>query len=126
MVIGDAFGYLVVPWHLATRELVADVRRTLRPGGVYALNVIDHPPLAFIRAEVATVLAEFPHVALVAPEASLRGEQGSNFVVLASMSPLTPFTPPDAGVLTGDPLRSFAGTAPVLTDDYAPVDQLVS
>ena len=43
LVVGDAFGHLVVPWHLATREMVADVRRVLRPGGVYALNVIDYP-----------------------------------------------------------------------------------
>ena len=37
------------------------------PAGIYVQNVIDYPPLRFIRAEVATVAAEFPHVALVAP-----------------------------------------------------------
>jgi spermidine synthase len=126
VVIGDAFGYLVVPWHLATRELVADVRRTLRPGGVYALNVIDHPPLKFIRAELATVMDVFPHVAVVAPEAALRGEKGSNYVVFASTEPLLRFTPPDAKVLTGADLRAFVDDADVLTDDHAPVDQLVA
>jgi hypothetical protein len=126
LVIGDAFGYLVVPWHLATRELVADVRRTLRPGGTYALNLIDRTPRRFVRAEVATVLAEFPFVALVAPGPGLRGETGSNFVVFASTAPLPPFGPPGAEVLTGDALRAFVGNAQALTDDYAPVDQLLT
>jgi hypothetical protein len=125
LVIGDAFGHLVVPWHLATRELTADVRRTLREGGVYALNLIDRPAGRFVRAEVATVLAVFPFVALVAPATALRGETGSNYVVLASTAPLVPFTPPGAEVLTGEALWAYVGRAAVLTDDHAPVDQLL-
>ena len=42
LVVGDAFGGRSIPWHLATREFVADMRRVLRPGGVYVANVIDH------------------------------------------------------------------------------------
>jgi spermidine synthase len=33
VVVGDAFGGLAVPWHLTTREMVAEVRRVLRPAG---------------------------------------------------------------------------------------------
>ena len=44
----DAFGDLAVPWHLATREMAAEVRRVVRPGGIYVQNVIDYPPLRFI------------------------------------------------------------------------------
>ncbi|HEY0697084.1 MAG TPA: fused MFS/spermidine synthase [Micromonospora sp.] len=135
LVVGDAFGHLVVPWHLATREMVAEVRRVTRPGGVYAQNVIDYPPLRFIRAEVATVAAEFRHVALIAPPAALRGAQGANFVIVASDSPL----PADAlrdrlaatangpvTLLTGAGLADFVRDARVLTDEYAPVDQLLA
>jgi spermidine synthase len=142
LVIGDAFGHLVVPWHLATRELTEQVRRVLRPGGVYALNVIDYPPGRFIRAEVATVAAVFDHVAVVSTAQALattaeRAEvrAGANFVVLASDSPL----PLDAlrarlagtgtygpvEVLAGDQVREFARGGLVLTDDHAPVDQLL-
>ena len=32
VVVGDAFGGRTIPWHLATAEFVADVRRVLRPG----------------------------------------------------------------------------------------------
>lgn len=122
LIIGDAFGHLAVPWHLTTRQLVTDVRRVLRPGGVYALNVIDGPARRFVRAEVATIAAVFPYVTLVAPLSALRGESGSNFVVFASGEPLRPA----ADSLTGAELRTFTGDAPVLTDDYAPVDQLLT
>jgi spermidine synthase len=134
LVVGDAFGHLVIPWHLTTREIVADVRRVLRPGGVYALNVIDYPPARFLRAELATVAAVFPHVALVAPPAALAGEVGSNFVVLASDSPLpidalenrlNETTTEPVDVLSGAELAAFTGSAQVLTDDHAPVDQLL-
>jgi spermidine synthase len=135
LVVGDAFGHLVVPWHLATREMMADIDRTLRPGGVYAQNVIDYPPARFIRAELATVADVFPHVALAAPPAALAGETGANFVIIASASPL----PLDAlrtrldqlaaepvTLLAGADLAAFVNDATVLTDDFAPVDQLLA
>ncbi|MEH0821549.1 MULTISPECIES: fused MFS/spermidine synthase [unclassified Micromonospora] len=133
-VVGDAFGHLVVPWHLATREMAAEIRRVLRPGGMYVQNVIDYPPGRFIRSELATVAAEFRHVALVAPAAAIAGQQGSNFLIVASDAPLPvdALTPrlgrldavPD--LLTGADLTAFVGDALVLTDDYAPVDQLLA
>jgi len=143
LVIGDAFGHLVVPWHLATREFAAQIRRVLRPGGVYALNLIDRPPTRFAPAELATVAAAFRHVALVAPPAALAREESANFVVLASAEPLPlaalrealagttleGMPVDDAGqqarLIEGEELRRFIGSAQVLTDDYAPVDQLL-
>ncbi|WDZ87907.1 fused MFS/spermidine synthase [Micromonospora cathayae] len=134
LVVGDAFGHLVVPWHLATREMAAEIHRVLRPGGIYVQNVIDYPPLRFIRSEVATVAAEFRHVALIAPPAALAGEYGSNFLIVASDQPLPlAALAPRLGalneptrVLTGNDLTAFVGDALVLTDDYAPVDQLLA
>ena len=43
-----------------------DVRRVLRPGGVYLLNVIDNDPLALVRAQAATLASRFPHVVALA------------------------------------------------------------
>lgn len=134
VVVGDAFGSVAVPWHLATREAVEQVARTLRPGGVYALNVIDQPPLALLRAQVATVASVFGHVAVVSRPTTLRGETGGNAVLLASDAPLDvdrltallDVRDPGLGVLAGVPLRTFAGAGLVLTDDLAPVDQLLT
>ncbi|MFG1607496.1 fused MFS/spermidine synthase [Actinoplanes sp. NPDC049265] len=133
LVIGDAFGHLVVPWHLATREMAADISRVLKADGVYAQNVIDYPPDRFIRAELKTVAAVFPHVALIAPPAALAGETGSNFVIVGSRAPLPTAALSEAlgladepvKLVTGPELTAFIGDSRVLTDDYAPVDQLL-
>jgi len=134
VVIGDAFGSLAVPWHLTTAEMVGQVRRVLRPGGVYVLNVIDFPPLALARAETATLLEAFDDVALMALPGTLAGEGGGNLVLVASDRAL----PVDALLKRagerGEPasvvgraaVEQFAGQAQVLTDDNAPVDQLLT
>ena len=133
-VLGDAFGSLAVPWHLTTTEMVAEVQRVLRPGGVYVLNVIDFPPLAFARAEAATLLAAFEHVAIVTPPQVLAGEAGGNLVLVASDAPLpvqalaaraAEHDEPST-VVAREQVERFAGSAPVLTDDDAPVDQLLT
>jgi spermidine synthase len=134
LVVGDAFGGLAVPWHLTTREVVAELRRILRPDGIYAVNVIDFAPDHFVRAEVRTIASVFPDVAIVAEPSFLTGAGGGNFVILASASPL-PLAALGAtlaargsglAVAAGGAATRFAGAAPVLTDDQAPVDQLIS
>lgn len=135
VVVGDAFGGVAVPWHLTTREAVAEVSRVLVPGGLYALNVIDHGPLDFARAEIATVAAVFGHVLVIAPNGQSGGVVGGNFVVLASDGALQPEaitaglvdreTP--MSVMSPASMADLLGTDPlILTDDYAPVDQLLT
>jgi spermidine synthase len=134
LVVGDAFGGVSVPWHLTTRELVEDVDRVLAPDGVYAANIIDFPPLGFARAEVATLGTVFDHVALAAAPATVRGEGGGNLVVVASPVPIDTAAwqaaVDDRGldweVVDGPALDAWVGDAAVLTDDFAPVDQLLT
>ncbi|GAA1581941.1 hypothetical protein GCM10009789_39580 [Kribbella sancticallisti] len=132
LVIMDAFGGVAVPWHLTTREVVSDVRRVLAPDGLYLVNVIDFGPQRFAKAEARTLAAEFPHVAVVSREGAFDGRTGGNFVLVGSDQPI------DAAALRqrlagrsellGDTaaVREFAGDGPLLTDDYAPVDQLLT
>jgi len=129
VVLGDAFGSIAVPWHLTTAEMTAEARRVLRPGGTYAVNVIDNPPLAFARAYVATVGAVFDHVAVYASPQLLAGDDGGNVVVVASDEPLPLAVLDAAAAARGERLADgaeFAGDAQVLTDDDAPVDQLLT
>ena len=141
LVVGDAFGSRSVPWHLATREFWADVDRVLRPGGLVVVNVIDFPPGDLVASETATVADVFTDVALVARPGG-RSAAAGNFVVVASDAPLdvaalrravqadgAPDDAPAAGpdvVLAGQELRRFVGDAPVLSDDFAPTDQLLT
>ena len=134
LVVGDAFGGISVPWHLTTREAVGEVRRVLAGDGTYLVNMIDRGPLAFGRAEVATLQTEFPHVALMARSDTLARTGGGNLVAVASPAPIdvagiaARLAQQDTGwgVITGAELDAWVDGAPVLTDDYAPVDQLLT
>ncbi|MTD45205.1 spermidine synthase [Conexibacter sp. W3-3-2] len=125
VLVGDAFGQVAVPWHLTTREWHDDVRRVLRPGGIYALNVIDRGDLGLLRAVTATVLDRFADVRLVRAAPGTAGS--ANAVLLASDRPLPATARSSAqGARTLDrpAVVRFAAGADVLTDDDAPVDQL--
>jgi len=129
IVIGDAFGKLAVPWHLATSEWLAEVRRVLKQGGLYAANIVDQPPLDLLRAELATALDSFAHVRLVAIPGE-RGEPGGgNNVLLASDRAMSAATGSSiGGALTygGGRVTRFAGDAEALRDDDSPTDQLLT
>jgi MFS family permease len=131
VVFGDAFGGLAAPWHLTTREFVAEIDRVLRPGGLYVANLIDRAPLRFTRSEAATFQRGLGHVALIAPVALLDGRGSGNLVLVGSDEPLPidalerAVTARVAGyeVVSGAALAELVGDAPLLTDDFAPVDQ---
>jgi spermidine synthase len=124
LVVGDAFDGVMVPAHLATVEFAAEVRRVLRPDGVYVLNVIDGPPLRASRTAAATLLAGFPAVAMVTGHDLVRERDAGNVVFVASASPLPlPALSRAAArgalpdVVLGRPeVTEFAGTARPLHD----------
>lgn len=134
LVVGDAFGGMTVPWHLTTREAVSEVRRVLTAEGLYAMNLIDRGSLAFARAAVRTLQVSFDHVALTADPATIAREDGGNLVVIASDRPLDldplveGLEAHDTGwaVISGSDLNRWVADAEVLTDDHAPVDQLLT
>jgi len=125
VVIGDAFSSRAVPWHLTTKQFLAHVHRLLRPRGAYVMNLIDAGS-RFARADTATLQAVFRDVTLV--------QLFHNFVLIATDQPL------DEAALTrrlrqlsvsyaplsGAALDRFVVGAQVLTDDFAPVDQLLT
>ena len=144
VVIGDAFGSRAVPFHLATEEFMRDIDRVLRPGGLYAANVIDSEAQEFLRAEAATIARVFEHVVVVQGPAIANGRSG-NSVIIAGQSPLDAATLTellatdtepsetrpeadlgnDVGAIVDD-LDGYLEGAAILTDDFAPVDQLLS
>jgi spermidine synthase len=130
VVVGDAFGSRSVPWHLATREFMADIAQVLRPGGVYVANVIDGGDESFLRAEAATLAEEFTHVGVMRGQSVVDGFVG-NSVIVASDAELDlaawderRAAQGDDGALVVD--ADYVDDALVLTDDFAPVDQLIT
>ncbi|HLF44239.1 MAG TPA: fused MFS/spermidine synthase [Acidimicrobiia bacterium] len=133
VVVGDAFSGLSVPWHLTTVEFVTEIADRLRPGGIYAVNVIDYADAPFARAAAATLGEVFEHVAVVAPPGYFDDRQGGNYVLVGSDRP---FDQAGIGgriaaragsevVVSGAELDQFIGGAPPLVDDFAPVDQMI-
>jgi hypothetical protein len=105
----------------------------MKPDATYMMNVIDYGDLDFVRAEARTLGEVFPEVALFAPEDYLAGDAGGNFVLVASHRPIDVAAIERAirdrgGAETGiedASLDRFIDDAPVLTDDFAPVDQML-
>ncbi|KQX57439.1 MULTISPECIES: fused MFS/spermidine synthase [unclassified Streptomyces] len=84
LIVGDVFGGSRVPAHLTSVEYAREVRRVLRAEGVYAANLADGAPFAFLRSQLATFATVFPELALVAEPAVLRGRRFGNAVLVAS------------------------------------------
>ncbi|MEV7476768.1 spermidine synthase [Streptomyces halstedii] len=127
LVIADVFSGARTPAHLTTVEFLTEVRRVLKPGGQYAANLTDGPPLAHLRGQIATAAALFPELALAADPVVWRGRRFGNAVLVASDLPVA--VPELTRRVAGDPhpgrvehgraLADFTGGAAVVTDAAA-------
>lgn len=135
LVYADAFNHYSPPFHLTTLEFHDKVRRLLSPGGVYLLNIIDiYRSGLFLGATINTLEEIFPHVYAFSSSAGGPGDSHGRdtFVVAASGRPL-PLEEFDeeryaGGRLTPEQLAALRQRSRglVLTDDYAPVDNLLT
>lgn len=136
VVFADAFHDLAMPTHLVTREWHEAVAARLRPGGVYAVNVMeDRRDPRFLLALVRTLKERFASVEIWVETADPGPGRRITYLVLASDTA----TPGPRVRANRGPDRSWArlpdwfvaeriGRAgvPVLTDDHAPVDRLMA
>jgi len=129
VLVADVFGGSRVPAHLTTEAYARAADRVLRPTGVYAANLADGAPFAFLRSQLATFSAVFEHLALIAEPAVLRGRRFGNTVLVASheeldIEALARRAAADvfpARVEHGPQLRRFIGGAkPVRDEDAVP------
>jgi hypothetical protein len=124
VIVVDAFDGAAVPVDLVTEEFARDAARALRPGGVWMLNIADGPGLRFVRRVVATALAAFAEVAVLADPGVLRGRRFGNLVLVGSAAEL-PTGPlvrraagrvPQVRCMYGEDVRRFTGGAAPLHD----------
>ncbi|MEV6172723.1 fused MFS/spermidine synthase [Streptomyces sp. NPDC051954] len=127
LVVADVFSGARTPAHLTSTEFLDEVRRALRPGGWYAANLADGPPLAHLRGQVATASARFAELALMADPTVLRGKRFGNAVLVVSDHPLplaeltrrAASDPHPGRVEHGRALTDFTGGATPVTDAVA-------
>ncbi|MGI9667406.1 MAG: fused MFS/spermidine synthase [Acidimicrobiia bacterium] len=131
VIVGDAFSGRSVPWHLTTKEFISQLDEVLTPDGVYAINVIAHPPNEFVRAELVTLASVFDHVVLVSPQRQLDGGRGGNYILAGSRTPfdgdrIANLVTDGEVVLVDAEALDWARGGLVLIDEFAPTDQLLS
>lgn len=137
VIFGDAFHDISIPPHLVSDEFHQLVKARLSNNGLYAINVVDgfRKP-AFLLSLVKTLQKQFQSVELWLDFESVPAYDGRvTWIVIASKSPTsTPTFASQNGLY-----REWA-RAPIkrmteiigdeniitLTDDYAPVDRLLS
>ncbi|MDG9705898.1 spermidine synthase [Streptomyces sp. DH37] len=92
VLVADVFGGSRVPAHLTTLAYARAAAAVLRPEGIYAANLADAAPFAFLRSQMAgfrTAFGEGPgRLCLIAEPAVLRGRRFGNTVLVASRAGL--------------------------------------
>jgi spermidine synthase len=140
LIIGDAFNDLSIPYHLTTREFDQELKGLLKDDGFYLALVIDKLRGGkFMPAYTDTVLQVWPAVQVLADSEPWQSSSPSTYVVAAGNHAVDPSRlstvrgqGPSGNVVThimpGDLMRQWLDDAhaPVLTDDYAPVDNLIA
>jgi len=137
VVVRDVFSGDATPEHLVTLGAATDVRRVLRPGGVYLVNCADRPPLATTRRELATLAAgvagaaawDAGRLAAIAEPGQLKGRRYGNVVLVAvrdgagapdlagaTLARSVRSLPVPGRVLVGEELQAFVGSATALDD----------
>ena len=127
LIVGDAFGGSSVPWHLTTVEVMREIDRLLAPGGTYVMNVIDGGDSRFARAELATLGEVFGNLSMIEPQDGIPNRPVNQVLIASHTSiPLVPIVEEDGRQLSASEVSLYVGEdAIVLTDDFAPADQLL-
>jgi spermidine synthase len=129
----DAFGSaLSIPAHLTTAETIKRLYDILNDNGVVLSNLIsaiDGDKGKFLRAQYYTYKKYFPYVYIFPVINKKNGEMAQNIVLVASKSKIEPSLE-SKNVELNKYLNNVWGKTiafdlPILTDDYAPVDQYV-
>ena len=124
LLVVDIFSGARTPAHVTSLEFYESAVSLLKPGGVVLVNVADGPPLSFAKSQVATLGAAVANVAALAETQVLKGRRFGNVVLVGSDSELPlewlprllASGPHPAKAVAGAELRTFVGSAPIVTD----------
>jgi hypothetical protein len=115
-----------------TLEAIREIRRTMTPEGIYVANVIDGGELRLLGAYVATLREVFGQVAIawILVDDGVSGNvivaAGDGLSLDAISDSLERDLSDPARLATEEEVATIIGGAPLLTDDFAPTDALIS
>ncbi|HEC68942.1 MAG TPA: tetratricopeptide repeat protein [Candidatus Omnitrophica bacterium] len=133
-IYNDAINGIVVPFQLTTYEFNEKISKLLKPEGIYVLNLIDSLSEGnFLGAEINTLKKVFPYVYVFSVGGWVREANAwETFVLIASFEKLDfkSFSPfgfvysqlDDSQIK----LLKRHSNSIILTDDYAPVENLLA
>ena len=142
LVFVDVFGsWYSVPFQMGTVEAMAELRRSVAPGGMVIMNIIsalEGDKAKLYAAITGSMRAHFPEIHTFAVRDPLKRQEVQNIMVLAFAEPRPdlakllqsrpPDAPGDARTLTHMLARRVEvgqSSIPPLTDAYAPVERYV-
>jgi len=132
LIVGDAFNDRSVPYHLTTKEFNNRVHTWLDDDGLYVVHIFDSGRGDFLRAYTHTLRQSFRNVYLAPTLESWRQSSSSTFVLIATDTPLDLATG-GGSLLAGQMLGQeeidallAEGRVVMLTDQYAPVEQMLA
>ena len=136
VIVGDVFHDIAIPHHLITREHAELVRSRLTADGLYVLNVVDaHPDPRLVKSLIKTLNSVFPTVQVWLDHWPEQLERMTYVLSARNGAPFAELVSARQGAfvrtwtdVTTQLLESGTALAdlPVLTDDRAPVENLLS
>ena len=129
IIFGDAFKSLTPPYQLATREAVQKIYDNLNDDGAALINIIsavNGDKGEFLRAEYATYQSVFPEVQIFPVREPNNGEIVQNIMLVALKNKRAAWDGGGAQIQTMLDSRwtkPVNNDIPILTDDFAPIDQ---
>jgi len=134
VIIGDVFHDVAVPYHLTTLEYAQLIKQRLVEEGLYAMNVVDaHPDPLLVKSLYKTLAETFTHVHVWLEDLPTVAERVTYVISASDRAPPARIDSrsgfarswqrlPEELLAAGTPLDAL----PVLTDDFVPVDRLIS
>lgn len=135
VIVGDVYHDVTMPYHMTTRELFQLVKSRLRDGGLYTMNILDsgdNPKM--VKSIYKTLQKEFRYVSIWLETNHVQALRQTYVISASDHRPLPETISATHGfdrqwrnvtegiLQNGTPLAAL----PVLTDDYAPVERLIS
>jgi spermidine synthase len=135
VIVTDVFHDIAVPYHLVTLEFVQLVKSRLAPLGLYTVNIVDaFPDPKLVKSLVKTMQAEFHYVNVWLDSLPNEDTRLTYVIVASNKKPLPDMLRARRGFdrqwfrintplfAVGTPLEQL----PLLTDDFVPVERLIS